>query len=300
MKEGTALADTFSRRQVERSFRKFSDIVNDLIKATFQTWGNTFTHLMTHCEQDPVMQVVTQPLRENPGVHVEDWYAEAMGTVGGMVGSAHYELPYDDDDRTALLYQFFLLAENGKADFKSFCMFMYGSTKPQEMIYHLNQELVQKFTREVAYRLAEILEDLGDEQEVSRQAMVVFHHHDQSMNNHANVQGSHIAPGWSSIADASGTFTNNSDLADALKALKALVKEVREGKRQAVEDALSVLVQAATDPTVTPDAVKNAASVVVAGSPMLKDRLYDMWGRISIGPASSAISRGLELLLGVR
>jgi hypothetical protein len=184
------LADTFSRRQVERSFRKFSDIVNDLFKATFQTWGNTFTHLMTHCEQDPVMQVVTQSLRENARVHVEQWYAEAMGTVGGMVGSAHYELPYDDDNRTALLYQFFLLAENGKADLKSFCMFMYGSTKPQEMICHLNQELVQKFTREVAYRLAEILEDLGDEQEVPRDAMVVFHHHGQSMNTHGNAPGS--------------------------------------------------------------------------------------------------------------
>src|SRR5262245_5498891 len=102
---------TFSRRQVERSFRKFNDTVNDLFQAHFQTWGNVFTNLMKHCEQDPVMQVVTSPLKSNKNVNAENWYAEALGSVQGMIGTGQYTLPYNDDDKAALLYQFFLLLE---------------------------------------------------------------------------------------------------------------------------------------------------------------------------------------------
>jgi hypothetical protein len=95
--------ERFSRREVERSFRKFNDIVNDLFNAKFQTWGNMFTHLMEHCEKDPVMQVVTGPLKSNKNVNAEKWYNDALSSVGGRVGSGRYELPYDDEDKTALL-----------------------------------------------------------------------------------------------------------------------------------------------------------------------------------------------------
>ena len=37
------------------------------IPAKFQTWGDVFAHLIAHCENDPVMQVVTDPLRANKG-----------------------------------------------------------------------------------------------------------------------------------------------------------------------------------------------------------------------------------------
>ena len=84
--------ESFSRRQIERSFRKFNDTVSDLFLAKFQTWGNTFTHLITHCEQDSVMKVVTEERDANnfpPGVtscrqplsfgEVQHWDANPTG-----------------------------------------------------------------------------------------------------------------------------------------------------------------------------------------------------------------------------
>ena len=45
----TQQPDNFTRREVERSFRKFHDIVDDLMAAKFQTWGDTFSQLVAHC-----------------------------------------------------------------------------------------------------------------------------------------------------------------------------------------------------------------------------------------------------------
>ena len=208
------MQESFSRRQVERSFRKFNDTVNDLFQANFQTWNNTFTHLITHCEQDSVIKLVTEPLRSNRAVDAEKWYTDALSSMTSMVGSGYYELPFDNDDRTALLYQFFLLLDNNKVNLKQFCLAVYGTSDYQDAVHHFNQELVLKFTREVSYRLDEILADLGNRQDVPRDAMFVFHHHGHTMNFHGNIQGSNVAAGGSSISDSTATYTNNAELAE--------------------------------------------------------------------------------------
>jgi hypothetical protein len=291
--------ESFSRRQVERSFRKFNDTVNDLFQAKFQTWGNTFTHLITHCEQDSVMNLVTEPLRSNRAMDADKWYKDALSSMSGMVGSGHYELPYDDDDRTALLYQFFLLLENNKVDFTKFCLAVYGTTGYQDAVHHFNQELVLKFTREVSYRLDEILADLGDRQDVPREAMLVFHHHGHTMNFHGPIQGSNVAAGGSSITGSSATYANNAELADALKALKPLIQEVVENQREAVEAAIALLVKAATDQTVATADVQSAAETVAASSPALKERLTSIARKVGLSLLGSSIFQGIKMSLGV-
>jgi hypothetical protein len=180
---------TFSRREVERSFRKFRDIVNDLFSAKFQQWDDMFTHLIAHCENDPVMTVITEPLKNDPRVNATKWWDDAIASVRGMVGSGHYALPTDDDERTALLYQVFLGIENNDWDLSRFNMSVFGHTHYQDMVDTFNQELVLKFTREMSYRLDEVVADNEDADEIPREAMIVFHHHDQSTTVHGNFQG---------------------------------------------------------------------------------------------------------------
>jgi len=287
----------FSRREIERSFRKFKDIVNDLFQAQFQTWGNVFTHLITHCEKDPVMQVVTGPLKANKNVDAERWYADARGSGGSMVGSGHYELPYDDEDRTALLYQFFLMLEDGKVNLNSFCIGMYGTTRYQESVETFNRELVEKFTREVSYRLDEIMEDIGDQQEVPREAMVVFHHHDYSLNVQGNIQGSNVAAGGSSISDSTGTYTNHEELAAALESLAPMLHEVAADQRASVERALQLLVQATHDPSISPEQVSEATRTISTNSPSMGERLKKIAGKIGLSLVSSSIFLGIKMAL---
>ncbi len=168
----------FTRQEVERSFRKFHDIVDDLFNAQFQTWPNMFTHLITHCETDSVMKVITGPLKDDPRVEAEKWFLDAIKSVKGMVGSGSYSLPTDDDERTALLYQVFLGVEYEKYDILRFNQSVFGHSGYQDIIDTFNQELVLKFTREVKYRLEEIMAENNGLETIPREAMIVFHHHD--------------------------------------------------------------------------------------------------------------------------
>jgi hypothetical protein len=218
---GRFMEQTFSRRQVERSFRKFNDIVQDLFSAQFQTWGDSFNHLVEHCEQDPVMRVITEPLRSNSEVDAEEWYQEILDSQTGGAGSGTYKLPYDDDKRTALLYQFFLFMYDEEKGFSlpHLNIVLFGKSKYQDMISVFNQEIVQKFTREVSYRLEEILEDIGDEQVVTTEAMMVFHHHDYSMKITGNIEGSNLALGGSTISDSSAQSTKTINQPELLETL---------------------------------------------------------------------------------
>lgn len=292
--------ERFSRRQVERSFRKFKDIVHDLLSAKFQTWSNTFTHLITHCEEDAVMRVVTAPLRANRRVDASKWYEDCMASVGGMVGTARYELPYDDEDRTALLYQFLLKVERDSLNIQQFCINAYGTTSYQEMVDIFNRELVLKFAREVSYRLDEIMADIGNRQEVSRDAMVVFHYHDHSVSIHGNVQGSNVAAGTNAtVSGTSATFDSNEEVATALRAMLPLTSEVVEGQRQIVECAIQTLVRAAEGNSISAAEVEKATSVIAVSSSTLRQRLGDIAGRIGVSLTGSAIFQAIKMALGV-
>lgn len=148
-----------------------------------------FTHLIAHCETDPVMKVVTEPLKHDPRVDAKKWWDAAVVSGRSMVGSGQYILPTDDGERTALLYQVFLGVENDNWNIMRFSMSVYGHTKYQDMIDTFNHELVLKFTREMSYRLDEIVADNEGAEEIAQEAMIVFHHHDQSTIVHGNFQG---------------------------------------------------------------------------------------------------------------
>lgn len=105
------MKQNFSRREVEKSFRKFNDLVQDLFSCQFQGWAGCFNNLVEHCEHDSVMQVVVEPLKNNTNVNAEDWYQKTLDSQSGMVGSGNYALPYDDDERTALIYQLSFLCQ---------------------------------------------------------------------------------------------------------------------------------------------------------------------------------------------
>ena len=172
--------DKFRRREIEWSFRKFRDLVDDLMAAKFQTWDDDFVRLITHCETDPVMQVITEPLATYPRIDADKWWSDAVNSVGGVAGSGQYTLPADADQRTALLYQVFLKPKREEVNFACFCVAVYGHTDYQKMVDTFNRELVYPFSREVSNRLDEILATNADQEEIARQSLLVFHHDNDS------------------------------------------------------------------------------------------------------------------------
>jgi hypothetical protein len=286
--------EQFTRREVDRAFRKFKDLCDDLFQAKFQAWGHSFTHLIKHCEENPVMRAVTDPLRANKNVDARKWYNDALASVTGMVGSGHYELPIDDNDRTALLYQFFLLIENEGIDVDRFCTAVYGDTQYQAMVSHFNQELVHKFTREVSYRLDEIIEDIGESAMVPREAMHVFHYHDHSLSIQGGIHGSNLAIGASTISDSTASYNSGADLVEALKSLRPLLHEVKKDQHDIVEIALQTLIRSAEGEQTTPEQLKQSIETLAKTSPGIGERLKGIAGKIGLSLLSSSMFQAMK------
>ena len=192
-----------------------------------------------------------------------------------------------------------MLFEEGKVDFYTFCLGMYGHTRFQDSVDTFNLELVKKFTREVSYRLDDVREDIGDKEEIPREAMMVFHHHDYSMNIQGDIQGSNVAAGGSTISDSTAAYTNHEELATALKSLKSLINEVSEGQRASVESALQLLVKATQDPSISTKQVAEATRTILASSPTMGEKLKGIAGKVGLSLVSSSIFQGIKIALGL-
>ena len=198
--------DSFPRRDVRRAFRKFSDMGSDVTRAQFQTWEAHLKNLLDFCETDPIMDIITDPLRHNPNINIEQWHKDFQTTVGSMVGSGQYEIPKNDDDRTALFYQVLRAFSDGKIDPGRFAVHAFGETKYQEIVNVINLEFVDKFIREMQYRIQDIEDDTQGQIEVERKALTVFHVYNAPVQKFDNVQNSPI-----SIGDVMGGESQKSD-----------------------------------------------------------------------------------------
>jgi hypothetical protein len=291
---------TFKRRDVDRAFRTFGDRARDLMQADQTTWEDALHRLLHHCENDPVMSVITYPLKAKP-VNAAAWYQEALETVVAVSGSGRYRLPTDDEDCAALIYEFLQLVDIGKIDLMDFCVGVYGLTRPDDMVRAVNRELVTKFVREISYRLDEITQDIGDAKEVLKERMVVFqsHHHDHSTTIHGSVQGSVVATGGSMVEGSPATFSTSADLATALKSLKPIIKDVAETQRDAVQGALDVMIRGAEDDGVTIEDATTATGVIAAGSPTLWGRIKEIGWKVSAELGSLVVVQAIKSAAGI-
>jgi hypothetical protein len=299
---------SFSRVEVTRAFRTFRDRVSDLLKANYWTWEAHFRRLIHHCETNPVMHIVTEPLRRNPSVNGKAFVGN-HDHRGGM-DAPPYQLPVDDDDLTALLYQGFLYWNGQEGDLSHALLQFYGNayliTDSNAGIAAINQELVEPFAREVGYRLEDIEAGLGNEDhQVPAERLVVFHYYDHSrtedhsVNIHgSNVQGSNVAGTGATISHSTATYNSNAELAEALKALKPLVKDVAAEQRKAVDGALDRLVEAARKDIpvamVAPD-----VKTVAEASPGLGDTLKDIGLRVGSSVTASGIFQAIKMYFGL-
>jgi hypothetical protein len=157
----------FDKKQVELSFRKFSDYADDVLSSNHHTFNTRFNMLLNHCENDPVMSIISSQLK-NVDVHFDEWWEKGMSTGGSFAGSKHFDLPVDEKEQASLLYQFCLKINNGSIDFILFCINFFGSGVYDEMVFAFNEAIVRPMVRSIGYKLDEIRHDIDTKLETDR------------------------------------------------------------------------------------------------------------------------------------
>lgn len=284
------MEQSFPARQVERSIRKFKNLANDVLSARYSTWDDNFNGFLHHCETDTVMQVITEPLKNNPHVDLESWYGNFQRS-GGMIGSKRYSLPVDEDDRLALLYQLLLAIRGGKIRFIDFALGAFGTTHHQDMVNAFNREVLSKFVRDVSDRLEDIHVEEG--KQVQRENLQVFSTYIASVHGSnvigGSAQGSILAAGNATISDSSASFTSQEELVERVKDLRSYLEEVSEEKRGEVAEAIDVLVKSAEGGEVSRAELAQSVDTVSGGSSSMKEHLI----AIGVGAASELGAHGL-------
>lgn len=218
--------DGFSPSDVHRAFRKFNDLAGELACAGISSWRGLLKRLLHHCTTDPVMRVVSEPLRTRSGVDVNGWYESSMQ-------HRTYELPCDDDECLALLYQFLEAVNNrdsSKIDETIFANEVLGGTTPDDEYRRLSQHFVAPFARDVGYRLRDILNEIADRESVPVDILRIFGGTTSNVNIHGDVIGSAVGSGASLVADSLVAFK------EAVSQFEPDLRDTLIKARQAADD----------------------------------------------------------------
>lgn len=149
------MPDEFDQKKVEQSFRKFRDFSSDVLVSDKNTFSTRFNGLLKYCENDEILSVITNQLKDID-VNIDEWWENGLKSGTGFTGSCQFILPTEETERDALLYQFSLKVDSGNMSFQNFCMMFLGKSNFNEMVYAFNEAVVRPLVRSINYKLEEI------------------------------------------------------------------------------------------------------------------------------------------------
>lgn len=169
----------------KQSIRKFEDIRLELETSNSKTFQTRFDRFVYFCENDEILKVISSRLKENPNANFDDWWEKGQKTGGQMIGSKEFSLPFDEDERDAILYQLVLKIFEKKITLSRFCMDFFGTTNLNIMVYDFIGAVLEPLNRSIRYQLEEF--PLESEQQVGNESKQILHEVSKNKENAAGL-----------------------------------------------------------------------------------------------------------------
>jgi len=196
------MKDKFDQKKVDISFRKFSDYASDIFSSDTNTFDIRYSIFLHHCENDEILKIITNQLK-SIDVQIDDWWKKGIESAGSFVGSARFDLPLDETDRDALLYQFCLKIHSGEFSFQRFCMMHLGKSNYNEMVYAFNNAIIHPLVRSINYKIEEIRYEVDKTystyQEIPIQIFNVYQDNSTKITGNVEIQGDGVIGDGSKI-----------------------------------------------------------------------------------------------------
>jgi len=85
--------------EFQTSLRLFNQDTRQVMVSNYRAIQTNLVILIDHCENDPVLSIVINRLKANRNINLDEWYDKVKDRENP------FELPKDDENRLALLYQ---------------------------------------------------------------------------------------------------------------------------------------------------------------------------------------------------
>ena len=139
--------NTFNRKQVDISFGRFTNYAEYVLNSNSKTFKANLETFIFHCENDPVMRVITNQLK-SIDCNFEELLSESMRARGSLSSSGRLLLPPGGNGNKidAFLYNLCLKINSEDLGFlATYCSRCFGSRGFGDCVPHFNREIVQKF-----------------------------------------------------------------------------------------------------------------------------------------------------------
>lgn len=275
----------FSEIEVSIALRKFSDLAKDVLHSDHRGFDGFFSAFMYHCEENPIISIITKPLKESkhPKTNFDSWYNNFLSTGGSFIGSKRYDRPVDEEVRLSLWYKFFIKLENEEIDLGEFAIHAFGKTNYNEMVKDFNSHFFSNWIRDIGYRLEELGHRISGMKEISPQSLSIFNVQHLNV---TNVKGDKNV-----TAVDSSTITQDQHQLD-----KNFIKEVVEILRSNNEIDLADKVDSITQNT-NPTEIVSVLSDALEHQPNLKEKFSKFVHSASASATGSLIAAGVKLIL---
>jgi hypothetical protein len=160
---------TFSRKQVDMSFRKFIDYATDVFNSDNNSFDTHFKILINFCENDQVIRVISVQIK-SIDCDFDEWWKQSTRIKSSLAHNGIFELPSDEDEIDALIYNLCLKISNNDINLLDYCIKFFGSSG-KTCVQDFNNAIVRKLVRSIENRLTEIENDISYELDDEKQNM---------------------------------------------------------------------------------------------------------------------------------
>lgn len=185
------MPEEFDRKQIELSFRKFNDFANDVLSSNYHIFNSRFNILIYHCENDPIMLVICNQLK-NVDIEFDEWWIKCSRTSERSV----FDLPVDETKRDALLYKLCIKVNKVEIHYFDFSRRFFGTSNKSLSISAFNEAIVKPLVRSINYKLEKIMYDieigLSGERYIPIKVLNVYLDSSTTVNGDVNIKGDGI------------------------------------------------------------------------------------------------------------
>jgi hypothetical protein len=169
----------FKKREIERSFHMFQDYVSYVFRADYVTFPTFFDNLINFCENDIVMKVITSQLKEIE-ISYDNWYQKLKKYENGK---PEFRLPYDEVQRSSLLYKICIKIHNNEINVFNFCLDFDNSLHLNDTVNFFNANILTPLIDSIGYKIKDISETINEEYKESTSIpFTIFNvYHDNSV-----------------------------------------------------------------------------------------------------------------------
>lgn len=186
------MVEKFDKKRVELSFRRFNDFASDVLSSEYSTFDSYLNIFINHCENDEIMSIICHQLKYDNTVFDEWWSESDLGEIIHQVGSTKLNLPINEKQRDALLYQICLEVNKGETEFFS-VYYDFNNCSPDEAVLNFIKIFVRGMVRSIGYKLEEIMyeaeRELEDDRYIPVRVFYVYQDFSTTINGDVNTKG---------------------------------------------------------------------------------------------------------------